>query len=125
MLKREGSWGSLVFTNSFNYNNNVKFLVLILTILFSYSVFADCCNTPEFEENCQIEALKESACSDVEHSSKDHDVSHCSFGCSSKIIKKSAVISIPSNFIVIVDFCRIEQNFQGITVGPALRPPIA
>lgn len=103
----------------------MKLLVLILTILFSYSVLADCCNTAEFEENCQIETLKENHCSDVEHSSKDHDVCHCSFSCSSKIIKKPSAITISLNSYVSIAFYHYAQSFKGITLSPSLRPPIA
>ena len=103
----------------------MKLLVLILTILFSYSVLADCCSTVEFEENCKIETLKDKQCSDVEHSSKDHNVCHCSFACSSKIIKKPAAISIFLHSYISIAFYHYNQIFKGITLSPGLRPPIA
>jgi len=103
----------------------MKFLVLILTILFSYSVLADCCSTASFEENCQIETLKDNQCSDVEHSSKDNDVCHCSFSCSSKIIKEPIVINMTFVSFASIIFYPYDQSFKGVALSPGLRPPIA
>ncbi len=109
---------------AFNYIKAMKLLVFILTILFSYSVFADCCNSVEFEENCQIETLREKACSDADHSSTEHNVSHCSFSCASKIIKKQTSITAPFVSYASIEFYPCVQSLKGITVSPALRPPI-
>ncbi|MGE3611427.1 MAG: hypothetical protein AB7I27_17675 [Bacteriovoracaceae bacterium] len=103
----------------------MKFLVLILTIFFSYSVLADCCSTVSFEENCQIETLKDNQCSDAEHSSTNHDVCHCSFACASKIIKNPTAISISLNSFMTIVFYQYDHSFKSITLSPGLRPPIA
>lgn len=103
----------------------MKFLVLIITLLFSLSVLADCCSSVEIEGNCQIETLKENRCTDVEHGSKDHDVCHCSFACSSKIIKKPISISISLLSYISIPFYRYDQGFKAVSLSPDFRPPIA
>lgn len=102
----------------------MRIFVLILTILFSYAVLADCCSSAEFEENCQIETLKEGNCTDVEHGSSDHDTGHCSFTCSSKILKKPSIINIPLVFSFSIPFYDYNERLESISLSPSLRPPI-
>lgn len=102
----------------------MRIFILILTILFSYSVLADCCSSAEFEENCQIETLKEINCTDIEHSSTDHDAGHCSFTCSSKMIKKPTTLNVSLNFTFDIPYYDYNQSLEGISLSPGLRPPI-
>src|SRR5665648_498568 len=101
----------------------MKLLVLVLTILFSYSIFADCCNCVEYDQDCKIEASQKNQCNDSEHSSNEHEVCQCTLACSAKILRRSTVFSVSLNSYQTETYYSYNQNFQGITLGPVLRPP--
>lgn len=102
----------------------MRIFVLILTILFSYSVLTDCCSSAAFEGDCQIETFQKSSCSDIEHSPTDRDVDNCSFTCTSKIIKQPTTINVTLNFSFSIPFYDYNQSLEGISLSPGLRPPI-
>lgn len=67
----------------------MKALVLLLTILFSFSVLADCCNfeVPASDEQCsEIVSSHSDNCSNSSEHSEESQHCHCSPICHFKII---------------------------------------
>lgn len=67
----------------------MKAFVLLLTILFSFSVLADCCNfeVPASEEQCsEVRSSHNDNCNDSTEHSDESQHCHCSPICHFKII---------------------------------------
>lgn len=101
----------------------MKMLLLIFTLLFSYSVLADCCNSVEFDD-CKTELLK-SAGSHSDSTENEHEACHCTFSCGPKILKKTTIVLSNDSVVKASDFPRYLNLFKNFDPSPLLHPPIS
>lgn len=101
----------------------MKAFVLVFTLLFSYSILADCCNSVEAED-CKTELIR-SGCEGSDSHSGDQEMCHCTFACSPKILENHKAI-LPITFSALyISFPRHLDSFKNLKPSPFLRPPIS
>jgi hypothetical protein len=103
----------------------MKVLVLLFSLMFSFSILADCCNSFELED-CRTELLQSNdGCDQAGHSSATDDLCHCSFSCSVKILSHKSNDINNSVFKLESNFLKFIQHYKNLDPSPDLHPPIS
>ncbi len=102
----------------------MKLFILLFTLLFSFSILADCCNSVELED-CKTELLKSDQCNDDSSVPESHEMCHCSFSCSPKILINQSYILSDISFSSRPGFPSYDEHFKNLNRPPVLQPPKA
>lgn len=102
----------------------MKVLILLITLMFSLSVFADSCNSFELED-CRTELLQSNGGEEADTSSTTDDICHCSFSCSVKILSHKSNDINNSVFKLESNFLKFIQHYKNLDPSPDLHPPIS
>jgi hypothetical protein len=103
----------------------MKVFVLLFTLMFSYSIIADCCVSDDLAGSCDVELTQSSSCHETHAQSDSSDACHCAFTCSPKILDQQGHTLMGLSYALTPDFPHYIEVFKSLDPLPVLQPPIA